>query len=91
MRKVIRGNGSSLWGDSKGTYIVTSFECVGDLNVNVFGENTHWTQYTDRGIEKQITTLLKADVEAKIGRKIKKLSWSEQGMQPDNGWNFDII
>lgn len=87
----ISGNGSSLWGQSKGRYLITSISVEGD-NVEFFGPKTKWSQYTDNRIEKEINN-------PKIIELIKKkmgvsgdwyLSWSEQGMQPTDGWNFDF-
>lgn len=63
---VVRGDGSSLWGESKGKYGITEFMTVGSfiqmsknpnhyaLNVQAYGPNTQWYQYTDNRIEKEI-------------------------------------
>lgn len=72
-------------------------------SVNVFGTGTEWQQYTDKAIEKNLNgnasfmaalvltlqTMLK---KAGIRRKLPTISvnWSEQGMQPNKGWNFDV-
>ncbi len=112
------GNGSSLWGESKGKYSVNDME-IGYVNwvsypedktapfharMTLRGPNTEWHQYTDhaieKGIRKSIVLLVAARCEiqrrlkeAHITRKLPatlKISWSEQGMQPDKGWNFDV-
>jgi hypothetical protein len=112
------GNGSSLWGESKGKYSVNDLE-IGYVNwvsypddktapfhasMTLSGPNTQWHQYTDKGIEagirKSIVLLVAARCEiqrqlaaAGITRKLPatlQISWSEQGMQPDKGWNFDV-
>ena len=67
------------------------------MTVDFFGDNLKWFHYTDSGIAKEINKKLKKVVEDEILKttgkkiKIKKLSWSEQGMQPEFGWNFDVI
>jgi hypothetical protein len=114
----INGNGTSLWGDSKGKFTIDRIE-VGYINwvaypkdtksnfhtsISLFGEETRWFQYTDRRIEIAVNrhkTLFKAIrqqiqeklTEAKIARPLPEklqLSWSEQGLQPAHGWNFDL-
>ena len=94
----IVGDGTSIWGKSKGKFVITyaSFdeEC-GSLSLS--GPKTHWTHYTDRGIEKCLSKneSLKEYIRSLVsGKKLKKniqISWSEQGMQPEHGWNFDVI
>lgn len=112
-----KGNGSSLWGESKGTFTVNDME-VDYINwvsypkdpaplfasMTLTGPNTDWFQYTDdsivKGIRKNLTVIVALRLaiqrklnDAGITRKLPatlKISWSEQGMQPDKGWNFDV-
>jgi len=104
MNITIKGNGSSLWGDSNGEYFVTDYEIIQPdeddedyeemkdyITVNVFSTNTQWCQYTDGQIESDVNSKLKPFLEKEIGRKISSIVWSEQGMQPYDGWNFDVV
>lgn len=113
-----KGNGTSLWGKSDGTYSVNQME-VGYVNwvaypedltrrlhasVSLFGPNTEWVQYTDSAIIASVrkNLILLVAIRAEIKRQLKaagitqelpatlKISWSEHGMQPIGGWNFDI-
>ncbi len=73
-------------------------------SVSLFGPNTHMDHYTDNGIERSVRKNIKliAIIRAAIREKLKaaliarklpstlKISWSERGMQPDKGWNFDV-
>lgn len=72
-------------------------------SVNVFGTGLSWEQYTDNGIEKNlnqdasfmaalVTALRQMLADAGIRRKLPtlRINWSEQGMQPNKGWNFDV-
>ncbi len=92
----IQGDGSSLWGSSDKSYSISRIEvnCYDFAEdhgeVEFFGRNTKWFQYTDNLIEKEVTEKLKPIIEEVVGRKVKKLGWSEQGMQPDDGWSFDV-
>ena len=88
----IKGKNDSLWGESGGTYLVKRFTIVDkyddDLswgNVNVYGKGLKWYQYTDSKIEKEVKRLLMTN-----DNTIKDVYWSEQGMQPENSWNFDV-
>jgi hypothetical protein len=95
----IQGGGNSIWGKSNDLYQINqiTIEIMYFDNDNyaasleVFGKNTNWSQYTDRKIEKEVNTVFKGIIEEKTGKKVKKIGWSEQGMQPKLGWNFDII
>ena len=95
----VKGNGTSLWGKSAGEFKVTDLELQGlDLDedgwcweLKVFGPETVWTHYTDKQIEKEVNSKLKSIVSRAIGNKVKTIVWSEQGMQPDKGWSFDVI
>ena len=114
----VKGKGNSLWGDSKGTFMVDRVE-VNYINwvayptntptdklhvsVSMFGPTTLPEQYSDTGIVKELnknprllrvirSMVLSALKEAKLLRipPIRLVfSWSEWGMQPDGGWNFD--
>ncbi len=87
----VKGNDSSIWGDSNDIYHITKIyiepvdwdERFG--HIRVFGDNTQWVQYTDTAIEKEIERIAK-----KLDKSVKKVFWSEQGMQPKKGWDFDV-
>lgn len=93
----IKGGGSSIWGKSDDVYHITKIELerreplknyaeYGNYGiVEVYGDNTDWVQYTDREIEKQVETLVKS-----LDDTVESVNWSEQGMQPEKGWNFDV-
>lgn len=68
-------------------------------NFQLYGTNTVWHHYTDRQIEEQVKTnkviqaAIGAAIQDKESVKIKKFNyicWSEQGMQPEKGWDFDF-
>ena len=111
----VTGNGTSLWGNSKGEFKIESFE-IGYINwvdypkedrlhfsIDVFGPNLNWFQYTDESIEKSLREndkfmeAIKKELREKLDENnIQRLipnelyfSWSEQGLQPEKGWNFD--
>lgn len=94
---VIKGDGSSLWGDSDVKRTITR----GEVETIVWSDggecsrlwlyDAEWTDYTDTQIEKQVEELFKQPLETLLGRKITAIGWSEQGMQPDGGWNFDVV
>lgn len=90
----IKGNGTSLWGNSEGTFFVEHLEVEYNKNqqygtVSMFGKNFAWNHYTDKLIEEEVIRLLPI-ISKHVGQQIKRISWSEHGMQPANGWNFDI-
>ena len=94
--KLIEGNGSSIWGESNGKYEVLGFE-VEDVynendyaNVVFFGNNLRWYQYTDRQIPKELLSKFRAELETEFGRRVKELYWTEQGMQPEEGWSIGV-
>ena len=72
-------------------------------SVTLSGPDTEAHQYTDTGLEKalskdielmgtiwaMLTTMLKAKGITKPVPAIY-LNWSEWGMQPEKGWNFDV-
>ena len=97
---IIRGDGTSLWCDeaSNREFHITSGRLEG-VNLDedgwvwqleLYGPKTFWECYTDKGIQREVNKKLKAIVSEKIGKEVKVIGWSEQGMQPDSGWNFDI-
>ena len=102
--QTIQGKGDSLWGISNGAYTVNKAEV--DLSsysygeLQLFGKNTEWVQYTDTGIEKavnrnkvikaEIVKQIKAEKNIDVKPETIDISWSEQGMQPDGGWSFDF-
>ena len=90
----IKGDGSSIWGESKGTFRVDKIVVDWDKeeecgNVDMFGKGIKSCQYTDDGIEKEVIKLLPL-IAKHIGRPLESISWSEYGMQSEKGWNFDI-
>jgi len=114
----VSGNGTSIWGESKGRYQITSIK-VGYINwvaypddeceklhasVDMYGPNTECIQYTDRGIvnslnrndefKRMVKEAIQSKLDAnKIYRELPKnieINWSETGMQPVCGWNFDV-
>ena len=100
----IAGDGSSLWAglESTGDWKVTSGSlrgCAlddpdfpgGIWELQLFGPKTHWKHYTDEQIAKEVNAFLKTLVSEKIGFEVKVIGWSEQGMQPDEGWSFDVV
>lgn len=57
----------------------------------LFGPETEWVHYTDDGIEKDINKHFVPIVQKMYpSHVIKRITWSEQGMQPEDGWSFDI-
>jgi hypothetical protein len=98
---IVGGDGSSIWGESKGEFQINRIEvelCVAEGgeeiaekwgNLEAFGPKTRSTHYTDAKIEHEIKRKLKSVLEEKFG-PIKEFGWSEHGMQPEKGWNFDI-
>jgi len=46
--------------------------------------------YTDSGVETIVAIMFKAQLLAETGADDLSLSWSEQGMQGDASWNFDV-
>lgn len=102
----ITGDGSSRWagrnnGSSKGTFHVsrTTLSFCGFDNpedpqegaweLNCYGKDLHWWQYTDRQIEKEVMEKIAPLFGEHVN--IKTLGWSEQGMQPEHGWDFDVV
>ena len=114
----LEGDGSSLWGNSRGIFSVTEVEVdyvnwvsypknakTDDIHASVTlsGPTTRGEHYTDSAIEKAasrnavILAAVRELVETKLAEAGIKhrvpafhLRWSEWGMQPDNGWNFDL-
>ena len=106
---LVNGNATSMWGESKGRFVVTemAIDCDDECNENnrftgnltITGKNLSYHHYTDEAIEKAfnnpkkpIAIALKSLVESEVGHFIKdmKVEWSEYGMQPSRGWNFDV-
>jgi|SRR6185503_7204304 len=94
----LTGNNTSLWGNTKGKeFLVNEFgisystlqEDIYFLSLDAYGPNLDWQAYTDRKIEKDIQTAAAKYLKSKKF-KLKTLSWSEQGMQNDGKWNFDV-
>lgn len=46
--------------------------------------------YTDSGAEADVAVVFKAGLLALTGASDLSLSWSEQGLQGDGSWNFDV-
>lgn len=97
----VTGKGDSLWCDSpesKRTFLVTkaTVRNLADTDepyeLQLFGPATVWSHYTDSGIKEGVNAIMLPIIQALYpSYKIKKITWSEQGMQPDDGWSFDII
>lgn len=97
---IIAGNGTSLWQDgspegcSKGKFVVTSYCMEHPYELCLYGPKTVNRHYTDEAIEKNVNKKFKALVKKhypKIDLRKTRIIWSEWGMQPVNGWSFDII
>ena len=97
----IRGIGDSLWCKPDVSnklfevteYIFNDF-CDTDepYELQLFGPETEWRHYTDSGIQSGVNKHLLKWVRGLYPKfEISHISWSEQGMQPDGGWSFDII
>jgi hypothetical protein len=95
----ITGCGDSLWGESAGEFIVDQMLfnnfCGNDevpYELQLFGKNTKWQHYTDNQIEEEVNKYFLPIVQKQYPIfSVIQIIWSEQGMQPDNGWSFDII
>lgn len=99
----IKGNGTSLWGESNGLFLVKEINLNYKDNestpawceIQMFGDNIDWYQYTDRLIEKEVNEKCLDFCISLLPEKVRtekwKLIWSEQGMQPANGWSFDFF
>jgi hypothetical protein len=94
----IQADGSSIWCDnSQGKYAVTSMETRNLCDTNepyelvLHGPKTKWEHYTDNGIEANVNRVFVPLVQkAYPNYTIVAITWSEQGMQPEDGWSFDI-
>lgn len=95
---IIEGDGSSLWcDDSSGEYVVKEMSVRNchrtdePYELVLHGPKTRWEHYTDNAIEKNVNRIFVPLVQKEYPRHtIVRITWSEQGMQPDNGWSFDI-
>ena len=97
---VVRGNGTSLWCDpekSRREFVVNEMHtrnCHGSdepYELVLYGPETEWSHYTDEGIEESVNkSFVRLVQERYPDHVIKRVTWSEQGMQPENGWSFDI-
>jgi hypothetical protein len=93
-------NGTSLWCPSEQSgreFIVTEMRTRNchdsdePYELVLFGPETEWVHYTDEGIEKAVNKHFVPLVQKMYpDHVIKRITWSEQGMQPENGWSFDI-
>jgi len=96
----VRGDGTSLWctkEESAKEFVITEMNtrpCVNSdepYELVLHGPDTQWVQYTDKGIARAVNELFLPFVQELHPKyKIEKLMWSEQGMQPQDGWSFDI-
>ena len=94
--KVMLKVGGSEYGYKKGHYSgnISAFgKCIyagkkdrRDPETRTNANKFYWEQYTDSGIESQMQQALK-----KLYPGLLWVTWSEQGMQPDTGWNFDAL
>lgn len=92
----VTANNTSCWEQSDKSYKINKVVLIYyDFNdrygsIDVYGPSIKdWYQYTDRQIEKQIRKL-DPFIERATGLKVKSIDWSEQGKQPDKGWNFSV-
>jgi len=60
------------------------------ISVDVDGPALLPFWYTDSGVEEAVAAAFKAELLALLGADDLSLSWSEQGMQGDASWNFDV-
>jgi hypothetical protein len=95
---IINGCGDSLWGKSLGEFTVNRMEfndfCDTEqpYELQLFGPKTKWQHYTDSQICAEVNEKLLQIVKDKYPKyTVEYITWSEQGMQPDKGWSFDII
>lgn len=96
----VRGDGTSLWCSSEQSdreFVVTEMStrnCHGSdepYELVLRGSETEWVHYTDNGIEKSVNKHFVPLVQEMYPDfVVKRITWSEQGMQPDGGWSFDI-
>lgn len=96
----VTGKGNSLWCDQDKTKNVkfkvneielNNMEDGSPYEVQAFGPKTEWYHYTDSGIENELSKkLLPVLKKAYPDYNITGIGWSEQGMQPEGGWSFDI-
>ena len=96
----VTGKGDSLWcssHDTKGIEFKLDKASLNDLDgepyeLCLYGPKTEWFHYTDSGIENQVSKKMVPWLKKQYpDHNITKVCWSEQGMQPDKGWSFDII
>jgi hypothetical protein len=98
---IVTGKGDSLWCNPEDTknirFKVTKMriENFADSDepyeLQLFGPRTEWFHYTDSRIEREVEKAMLPIVRALYpNSKIKSIGWSEQGMQPNGGWSFDI-
>ena len=95
----VSANGTSLWRETKAKFDIDSFELLGKptptekkfyhASISAYGKNLPWDVYTDQGIEKEIINHIRKFM-LKKGWNVRAVSWSEQGLQQDGAWNFDV-
>ena len=100
MKVSVFGDGTSLWcpaDRSRGEFVVTEMRTRNFLDSDdpyelvLYGPATSCDHYTDRGIEKSVNKHFVPLVQKMYpDHVIKRITWSEHGMQPENGWSFDI-
>jgi hypothetical protein len=96
----ISGDGTSLWCSSEESgrdFVVNEMRTRNchdsdePYELVLFGPETEWVHYTDEGIEKSVNKHFVPLVQKMYpDHVVKRITWSEQGMQPENGWSFDI-
>jgi hypothetical protein len=101
---IVKGDGSSIWMDSSNVKAtVTSFDVrfsddptIWDkedfgkgYSLTAYGSDMPWETYTDRSIETQMLKIVRPYLK-NHGYSIEWLTWSEQGMQKTDAWNFDV-
>lgn len=95
----IKGDGSSLRGNSKKQFKIENFEIIYShkddknntyfLSVDAYGKDLAWDTFTDGKIEKDIVPHVSKFL-LENGYRLTKLSWSELGLQNNGTWNFDV-
>lgn len=95
---LIKSSGRSPWGDTSGAEPkIDAFEidpvCTEGEQVltslTVFGSGMPWQVYPQRTVLEQIKEVL-APYFVERGIVPVYFDWSEQGLQADNEWNFDL-
>jgi hypothetical protein len=97
----VRGNGTSLWcttEESNREFTLTSMSLRNchdsdePYELVLKGPDAQWIQYTDEGLAAAVNkTFLSIVQKLYPSYTVERFTWSEQGMQPQDGWSFDIF